>query len=196
MIEEQVPTNPRRKLIRLGVFFLLVGVIWLAGHLSGATDGITPVTLRDGLLSAGAAGVVAYVVSFALGNLIQLPGMIFLLGGLLTYGPVQGSAVALVGALAAISASFLFARAVGGQVEVPQNRPRIKRVLSHLEDRPVRTMILLRLFLWTSPPLNYALALSTVRYPQYILAAAIGMVPPIVFLAALTEQIMRWKCWA
>jgi uncharacterized membrane protein YdjX (TVP38/TMEM64 family) len=196
MIEEQVPTNPRRKLIRLGIFFALVGVIWLVGHLSGATDGITPVTLRDGLLGAGAAGMLAYVVSFALGNLIQLPGSIFLLGALLTYGPLQGSAVALVGALVAMSASFLFARAVGGQVEVPASRPRVKRVMSHLEDRPVRTMILLRLFLWTSPPLNYALALSTVRYPQYILAAAIGMVPPIVLLAALTEQIMRWKGWA
>lgn len=189
-------TEAGRKLLRLGVFLMLVSMLWLVGHLSGATAGITPTTIREGLLAAGGAGVVAYVISFCIGNLIQIPGMVFLLGGLLTYGPVQGSAIALLGALAAISSSFIFARTVGGQIEIPESKPRIRRVLSQLEDKPLRTMIVLRVLFWTSPPLNYALALSSVRYPHYILAAAIGMIPPILLLAALTNQIMIWRGWA
>jgi uncharacterized membrane protein YdjX (TVP38/TMEM64 family) len=194
-IKQRLYSGEGRKLLRLGLLFSIIATIWLVGHLSGATAGITPITLRASLLSAGALGIVAYVVSFALGNLIQVPGLIFLMGGLLTYGPVEGSAVALLGSLTAISTSFIFARAVGGQLEVPDNKPRIKRILSRLDTSPVRTMIVLRLILWTSPPLNYALALSSVRYPQYILAAAIGMVPPIIMLATLTDQIMHLKGW-
>jgi uncharacterized membrane protein YdjX (TVP38/TMEM64 family) len=183
------------KPLRIALFLSAIGALWLYAHMSGMTEGVTPLSIRDKLRAAGWIGMAGYIASFSLGNIVQIPGLIFLLGGLLTYGPVQGGALALIASLAAITTSFVVARTVGGQVDIPEHRPRVRKVLQQLDDKPLRTMVVLRILFWTSPPLNYILAFSPVRYRQYITAAAIGMVPPIIGLALLTDQIMKWRGW-
>ena len=46
-------------------------------------------------------------------------------------------------------------------------------------------MIVIRLFLWAIPPVNYTLAMSGVRFRDYMLAAIIGMTPPFIVISVL-----------
>jgi uncharacterized membrane protein YdjX (TVP38/TMEM64 family) len=49
----------------------------------------------------------------------------------------------------------------------------------------------LRLFLWLAPALNYALALSPIRYRDYLAGSAIGLVVPVGAATMLLEYLLR-----
>ncbi len=48
-----------------------------------------------------------------------------------------------------------------------------------LDERPITTVLLLRTVFWLAPPLNYALALSSVRFRHYLIGSAAGLVAPV-----------------
>ena len=57
--------------------------------------------------------------------------------------------------------------------------------------RPILTVALLRLFLWVAPPINYALALSTVRYRDYAAGSALGLAIPTALAAVVFGYLFR-----
>ena len=46
--------------------------------------------------------------------------------------------------------------------------------------------------LWMAPPLNYALAMSKLRFREYIIGSAIGLVIPIALVSLLFEWFLGW----
>ena len=71
-------------------------------------------------------------------------------------------------------------------------RARMRKWMGRLETQPIRTIALLRLFLLFSPPLNYALALSRVRFRDYLLGSALGLLPPTVLAVVLFDEVLAW----
>src|SRR5688572_29095658 len=138
---------------------VLAGLL-VAGKLSGVTDGWTIPAIREQVDRAGPLGFVLYVVAFAIGELVHVPGMVFVGAGIMAYGKAVGFAVALVGSLVSITVSFFFVRAIGGKILAEVERPFVKKMMARLESRPILTVAMLRAVLWLAPALNYALALS------------------------------------
>ncbi|MCB9621848.1 MAG: DedA family protein, partial [Sandaracinus sp.] len=58
------------------------------------------------------------------------------------------------------------------------------------ERRPVRVVALLRLILWMAPPLNYALAMSAVRFRDYVVGSALGLILPIAAAALFFDWVV------
>jgi uncharacterized membrane protein YdjX (TVP38/TMEM64 family) len=50
---------------------------------------------------------------------------------------------------------------------------------------------LLRLVLWMAPAVNYALALSPVRYRDYAIGSAVGLAIPVAAAAAFLHFFLR-----
>ena len=57
-----------------------------------------------------------YILGFGLAELLHLPGMVFVVAGVLCWGHVNGWLLALVMAPLSCSISFLVIRRIGGQV--------------------------------------------------------------------------------
>jgi uncharacterized membrane protein YdjX (TVP38/TMEM64 family) len=64
-------------------------------------------------------------------------------------------------------------------------------LLGRLDAHPVRVVALLRVVLIHSPQLNYALALSSLRYRDYLLGSALGLVLPVAVEVLLVERLLR-----
>ena len=156
---------------------------------AGLRDYLTPDQLRALLLGAGVCGVFTFLAAFAAGNLVQVPGWLFVTAGVVAWGAVAGGALALVGAILAVTLAFLVVRTVGGKPPEGKRRPLLERLLGGLERRPVRTIVILRAVFWMAPPLNYALALSRVKFRDYIVGSALGLAAPIAVMAAFVEVI-------
>lgn len=173
---------------------VLVGFagLFVAVTLSGAFDGVTPEQIRDEIRGAGAWGMLLFVVAFAVGELLHIPGMVFVVAGVLTYGRVNGFLVGLAGAVVSVTVSFVLVRALGGQGLTKLKWKWVAKALDQLDARPFRTVALLRLVLWVAPPLNFALAMSRVRLRDYVLGSAAGLVLPVLFVTLLFEQAMAW----
>ena len=147
--------------------------------------------LRDYVADYGAAGVVAYVVAFCIGLLLYVPGNVFLAVAVLTWGRYAGAAIGFVAATLAVTASFTVVRAIGGQPLATMRARWIQRMLARVERQPIRTVLVLRAIVWTSPPLNYAFALSPLRFRDHFIGSMLGLIPAVAIVATFTETVMR-----
>lgn len=174
----------RLRLILLALFLLGVFAI---GKLTGFTDELTVDGIRESMREAGMGGFFVFLATFCVGQLLYIPGFVFVMVSGLAYGPLWGSIASLIAANVSVAVSFWIVRTIGGQPlkDVTIERPFLQKPLEHLEDRPIRSMIVIRLFLWAIPPVNYTLAMSGVTFRDYMIAAAIGMTPPFVVLSVL-----------
>lgn len=174
----------RLRLILLAAF--LIGVFAI-GKLTGFTDELTVDGIRESMREAGVGGFFVFLVTFCVGQLLYIPGFVFVMVSGLAYGPLWGSVASLIAANVSVAVSFWIVRTIGGQPlkGISIKKPFLQKPLDHLEDRPIRSMIVIRLFLWAIPPVNYTLAMSGVTFREYMIAAAIGMTPPFVVLSVL-----------
>jgi uncharacterized membrane protein YdjX (TVP38/TMEM64 family) len=166
--------------------FFLLGVFAI-GRMTGFTDTLTVDGIRASMREAGVGGFFVFVATFCAGQLLYIPGFVFVMVSGLAYGPLWGSLASLIAANISVAVSFVIVRTIGGQPlkDMKIERPFLQRPLDHLEDRPIRSMVIIRLFLWAIPPVNYTLAMSGVSFRDYMIAAAIGMTPPFVLLSVL-----------
>jgi uncharacterized membrane protein YdjX (TVP38/TMEM64 family) len=147
------------------------------------TNNFTIESARQQMEAAGAWGVLVFIGLFIVGDLLHVPGLIFVAGAILAYGTIEGVILGYFGALTGQSFNFWLIRRVGGRPLADIERPIVKKVMSNLSEHPIRTVIFLRLVFVVTPAVNYGLAMSQLRYRDYILASAIGLIPPMSLFA-------------
>ena len=99
-------------------------------------------------------------------------------------------------------ACFFIVRGIAGRALADMKSALLQRILAQVDRRPVSATIVLRLIFWMAPQLNYGLALTRIRYRDYLVGSAIGLAPPVlgivVFFEWLFEQdvatLIR-TCW-
>lgn len=155
--------------------------------LTGVADGLNLENVRTYLLDSGPAGVIAYLVVFAVSNLLSVPGVIFIVAAMLVYGKLLGTLLAILGAICSVTLSFFVVRKIGGTPVGELKAKWARKMLRYLDQYPIRTIIVLRTFLLLNPHLNYILALSTVRFRSYFIGSALGLILPIGFYAVGLE---------
>lgn len=173
--------------VRLGLLAAFLIGVYLVGRMSGFTEQLTVEGIRESMRQAGVGGFLVFVVTFCVGQLLYIPGFVFVMVSGLAYGPVWGSVASMIAATISVAVSFVIVRTIGGQPLKNTNirKPFLHKPLSRLEEHPIRSMIVIRLFLWAIPPVNYTLAMSGVSFRDYMIAAVIGMTPPFVTLSVL-----------
>lgn len=174
----------------LGILLFLMTILTLA-QVSGLRSQFNLAYLRGILDGHPVEGLLIFVVLFALGNLIQLPGWLFLASAVLVLGPVWGGIVTYVAACVACALTFLLVRWLGGAALRRLSNPLAQRLLAQLDAQPVRSVALLRILFQTLPALNYALALSGLQFRQYALGTLLGLPVPIALYCLFFEQLAR-----
>ena len=168
-----------RRYKRLVGVVLFLAILFAVFELSGLRDNFNLEFVRDLILHHQVGGLALFVVLFSLGNLIQIPGWIFLAAAVLTLGRMWGGVFTYVAAIVSCVLTFVTIRAVGGDaLRLLQNRVAV-RLLAELDAHPVSSVALLRTLFQTAPALNYALAMSGIDFRRYFLGTLIGLPLPI-----------------
>lgn len=170
---------PKRALGRLLLLAALIIGSVLIARTTGVAEELSTPRVRALMEGAGVVGFLIFLGVFAVGELVHVPGVFFVAAAIFAYGNTLGGLAAYVGAVVSVLVSFVVVRAVGGQVLEGIRRPFVRRMLAKLDERPVRVIVILRLVFWMAPPVNYALAMSSVRLRDYALGSAIGLLLPI-----------------
>ena len=181
---------------RLLAVALFLGLLFATFELSGLREHFSLQFLQQRFADNKLSGLLVFVALFSLGNLIQIPGWIFLAAAVLTLGRVSGGALTYVAASVSCALTFLSIRLVGGDALRQLNSRIAARLLAQLDAHPMRSMLFLRVVFQTVPALNYTLALSGVRFREYMLATLLGLPLPIAlycvffdFLAGLLPLV-------
>lgn len=207
--------SKRLRLAALGLFF--VGSLAIA-KLTGLSEYATIDNIRTFMEAAGVLGFLVFVLACALGQLLHIPGMIFVGASSIAYGKFLALPAAYAGAIFGFAASFLVIRAIGGQ---PLGAPRaplferlrarpiakvhvvrgllwiadrfdraFRRVMTRLETHPIQTIAILRLIFWFAPWLTYMLAMSNVKLRHYVIGCAIGIAAPVAVLVFFFDWLV------
>ena len=168
-----------RRYRRLLGVCLFLGVLLVVFEVSGLRDHFNLIFIRQLILQHRIGGLILFVLLFSLGNLIQIPGWVFLAAAVLTLGQVWGGVVTYIAAVTSCVFTFVTIRALGGDaLRLLQNRVAV-RILRELDAHPIASVGVLRILFQTVPALNYALAMSGIRFRDYLIGTLAGLPVPI-----------------
>jgi uncharacterized membrane protein YdjX (TVP38/TMEM64 family) len=126
----------RRLVVALALFLILFGI----GRALDLPNHLTVGSLRSTMASAGTAGAALYLIAFCLGELLHVPGLVFVAAGVLAYGAALGGLLAFLGAVASVSVSFWVVRAIGGRPLRELRNRWVRGALAHLDTRRSRLL--------------------------------------------------------
>lgn len=177
-----------KRILAVAAFFM---VLFALAEVSGLREHFNLPYLRAKLDANKLSGLAIFVTLFVFGNLIHIPGMLFLAAAILALGQMWGGLVTYVAAVVASGVTFFTVRYVGGDALGQLSNTTAQRILAHLHGRPIRSVFLLRLLFQTLPAINYALALSGVRFRNYMIGTILGLPLPVLVFCVFFDTVSR-----
>jgi uncharacterized membrane protein YdjX (TVP38/TMEM64 family)/rhodanese-related sulfurtransferase len=155
----------------------MAGIAWALMHRQIFDEAAITAAL-NGLGVWAPAGFIAL---YAMATVLFFSGALLSLAGGALFGPVWGTLWNLLGALMGATLAFLVARIIGADWIAQRLGGRLKRVIDGVEAEGWHFVALMRLVpLVPFNLLNYALGLTRISLPAYVLASAICMLPGAV----------------
>ena len=134
--------------------------------------------LAQWIEDAGAAGPLLFILIYAVGTVVFLPGSVLTLAGGALFGPVLGTLYNLIGATIGATLAFLVARYLASERVERKTGGRLKQLKQGVEQEGWRFVAFARLVpLFPYNLLNYALGLTRLRLTHYIVASFVFMLP-------------------
>ncbi|MFY9260152.1 MAG: VTT domain-containing protein [Gallionella sp.] len=181
-----------KRLLAVAIF---LGVLLAVFQLSGLRGHFNLAFLQQQILASRGTGLLIFVLLFALGNLIQIPGWIFLAAAVLTMGQVWGGLATYFAATLSCLFTFFVIRGIGGDALRTLKNPLATRLLRQLDTHPIRSVVLLRMLFQTVPALNYALALSGISLWKYLIGTLLGLPLPIALYCLFFDYLAKALKW-
>mmetsp|Transcript_64323 Transcript_64323/g.119563 ORF Transcript_64323/g.119563 Transcript_64323/m.119563 type:complete len:262 (+) Transcript_64323:127-912(+) len=169
--------------IRLACLAAIVITMLLVGKALHAEERLSGEQIRHDIRQAGVWGPFLFMVMFTIGELLHVPGLVFIAAAVFVYGRLWGGCLAFIGALVAVSVSFLLMRCIGGTALADIQNKYVAALTKGVTDRPLRTVICLRLFFITMPWINTFLALNRISYLDFLVGSGLGLMPPVAAFA-------------
>ena len=166
----------------------------VAAAILARRSGVDAPMIQRELIALGWLAPPLFLLVMAAGELLHLPGMVFVVVARLVFGPSFGFVLGYAGAVFAVTVSFVVARQLVAAARSTTEpwRPRwniARRALDRVEAHPVQTIAILRLVLWLTPPLSYALAASKVGLRDHVVGSALGLFVPVLAAVLLSGYL-------
>ncbi len=177
------------KYSRLIATLLFLVILFSIFELTGLREKISIDFIQDNFNHHFIIGMIIFAGLYSLGNLVQIPGFIFLGAAVVTLGQIEGAAVSYLAALISCTCTYWVIRCLGGDALRQLESPVARKILSKLDEDPVKTIIVLRTLFQTAPALNYSLALAGTPFKKYFLGTLLGLPLPVVLYCTFFDLI-------
>jgi uncharacterized membrane protein YdjX (TVP38/TMEM64 family)/rhodanese-related sulfurtransferase len=159
------------------ILLLAVGAAWTLTH----RDRLAVESIEPTLRALGVWAPIGFILIYATATVLFFSGAILSLAGGALFGPVWGTAWNLAGATLGATAALLLARSIAGEWAAHRLGGRLQRLIDGVTAEGWRFVALMRLVpLIPFNLLNYALGLTGISLPAYVLTSAICMLPGAV----------------
>ena len=163
------------KWLRIVAALVLVALVALA---IANRERVDAATLEQWVSGAGAAAPILFMLVYAAGAVLFLPGSVLTLAGGALFGPVMGTVYNLAGATLGATLAFLVARYLASDWVARKSGGRLKQLIEGVEHEGWRFVAFTRLVpLFPFTLLNYALGLTRIRLSHYVIATFVFMLP-------------------
>ena len=181
-------TNPKTRLITIGAVLI---TLFIVVEVTGIRSSLAPQAIREIFMLNPLLSILIFCAIFSMGNLLYIPGWIFLVGAVFGLGKEWGGVVTYVAAIASCTLSYFIIKSVGGDALRSLDHKLAGKIFDQLDERPVFSITSLRMIFQTMPALNYALAMANIRFRHYILGTLAGLPIPIFIYCFFFELVFK-----
>lgn len=153
----------------------MIGAIYVARY-TPVKAYLTSEALGRLVDSVGIWAPLAYVLIYAIGVCLFLPGTLLTGLGAAIFGPYWGFLYVWIGAMLGASAAFLIGRTLGREFAASLVGDRLKKYDDAIERNGFASVLYLRLVYFPFTPMNFGMGLTRVRFRDYFLGTGLGII--------------------
>jgi uncharacterized membrane protein YdjX (TVP38/TMEM64 family) len=174
---EQSPSKSRKKAATKAIVLVafIVAAICLI-RFTPVKDYLTAEALGKFLDAAGFWAPFIYMIFYAVGVCLFLPGTLLTGLGAAIFGPYWGFLYVWVGAMMGASAAFFIGRTLGRDFAASLIGDRLKKYDDAIERNGFATVLYLRLVYFPFTPMNFGMGLTKVRFWDYFAGTGLGII--------------------
>lgn len=169
------PSKSSGKLKALFLGLFIVAAIVLIRY-SPVKDALTAEALDTFLQSAGFWAPLVYVLVYAVGICLFIPGTLLTGLGAAIFGPYRGFLWAWIGAMIGSAGAFVIGRTLGREFAASLIGDRLKKYDEAIERNGFATVLYLRLVYFPFTPMNFGMGLTRIRFRDYLAGTGLGII--------------------
>jgi uncharacterized membrane protein YdjX (TVP38/TMEM64 family) len=137
---------------------------------------MTAESLGKFLAAAGLWAPLLYIVVYAAGVCLFVPGTLLTGLGAAIFGPYWGFLWVWIGAMIGSAGAFIIGRTLGREFAASLIGDRLKKYDEAIERNGFATVLYLRLVYFPFTPMNFGMGLTRVRFMDYITGTGLGII--------------------
>ena len=162
--------------IKAAVLVLFVITAVLIVRFTPVKEFLTAEKLRRFLEDTGFLAPLAFMIVYAAGVCLFVPGTLLTTLGAAIFGPYFGFLYVWVGAMFGSSMAFFIGRYLGRDFAASLIGNRLKKYDEAIERNGFATVLYLRLVYFPFTPMNFGMGLTSVRFWDYLSGTALGII--------------------
>ncbi len=173
----QQPTKKTSKAVVKAMFFIvfIIAAILLI-RFTPVKNYLTADALGSFLEAAGLWAPVLYMMIYAVGVCLFLPGTLLTGLGAAIFGAYWGFLYVWIGAMMGASAAFFIGRTLGRDFAASLIGNKLKKYDDAIERNGFATVLYLRLVYFPFTPMNFGMGLTKVRFWDYVAGTGLGII--------------------
>jgi uncharacterized membrane protein YdjX (TVP38/TMEM64 family) len=172
----QLTKGRRGAMIKALVFVAFIIVAISIIRFTPLKDQLTKEALGGFLESAGFLAPLLFMLVYAVGICLFIPGTLLTALGAAIFGPYWGFLYVWVGAMVGASASFWIGRTLGREFAASMIGNRLKKYDDGIERNGFATVLYLRLVYFPFTAMNFGMGLTKVRFWDYLSGTGLGII--------------------
>jgi len=173
---EATAGSRKNALIKALAFLAFIVAAILLVRFTPIKDYLTIEKLGTFLDSAGIWASLIFMIVYAVGVCLFIPGTLLTGLGAAIFGAYWGFVYVWVGAMLGASAAFFIGRTLGREFASSLTGDKLKKYDDAIERNGFATTLYLRLVYFPFTPMNFGMGLTKVRFRDYFTGTALGIV--------------------
>jgi uncharacterized membrane protein YdjX (TVP38/TMEM64 family) len=175
-VTEKTPAVKRRQaLIKAVIFAAFIAAAIGLVRFTPVRDYLTADALSGLLAGAGLWAPLAFILIYAIGVCLFVPGSILTGLGAVIFGAYWGFVYVWVGAMIGAAAAFWIGRTLGRDFAASLIGDRLRKYDDRIERNGFAAVLYLRLIYFPFTPLNFGLGLTKVHFWDYFFGTGVGI---------------------
>jgi len=168
--------SPQKAALRAALLVAFVVVAVYVVRFTPVRDYFTLETLSRFLDKAGIWAPVAFMLVYAVGVCVFVPGTLITALGAAIFGPYWAFLYVWVGAMLGASTAFFIGRSLGREFAASLIGDRLRKYDDAIERNGFATVLYLRLVYFPFTPMNFGMGLTKVRFRDYFFGTGLGII--------------------
>jgi uncharacterized membrane protein YdjX (TVP38/TMEM64 family) len=173
---KEVPKKSGRALLKAVVLVLFLLVAVFVVRFTPVKEYLTAETLGNLLDKAGIWAPVAFILVYAVGVCLFVPGTLITAIGAAIFGPYLGFLYVWVGAMIGASTAFFIGRSLGRDFAASLIGDRLRKYDEGIERNGFATVLYLRLVYFPFTSMNFGMGLTKVHFRDYLFGTGLGII--------------------